>query len=607
MTLPTPLFSTPKHAHLDCFSGAAGDMLLAALIDATPNPGKTLSIIQSCLEGIPELKGEFKLRTMQVLRGSGSIGARKVDVESIYDHQSAPVPASTDNHDHSHSHKDEEIISQNHSHEHSHTHTHDHSNEHKHEHGHSHSHNDANGPLRNLPQIKKLLELSTTLPETTKKLAIESFTALAHAEAKTHNSTFSQVHFHEVGAVDSIVDTVGVLLALFLCNVTSISCSRLPMGEGMVNTSHGIMPIPAPATLRLFQELKVTSGPPGWEDGTTGELVTPTAAALINVLTNKGENMGRCPNMKIERVGIGAGTKNFRLHPNIVRVILGEKENDNSSKPKKTKSENATSMKEHSHNHDHAHEHEHSHDHSQDYSQNLSHYHSHAHSHEQKQSDEQKELNSDKQLYDNKISLEIKSESDTAEINSNEGLNFFPTGRLIDWKTHKLLQLEANIDDTTPEILAYTAEKLLKTSIAIDVWIQPIMMKKGRCAHTLFCLCHDKGNDENDHVSKLMKIIFQETTTLGIRIHRNIERTALHRTFIKIEIDKDLYVNVKIGYLLKTNKNAEIEEKEVMTVSPEFEDCKNVAIALDMPLKDVMEKAKMLARNVLIPNDGWLL
>merc|ERR1712224_813910 len=181
--------------------------------------------------------------------------------------------------------------------------------------------------------------------------------------------------------------------------------------------------------------------------------------------------------------------------------------------------------------------------------------------------------------------------------------------------TDKLLQLEANIDDTTPEILAYTMEKLLATKDAIDVWIQPIYMKKGRAAHTLFCLFHDDtdGTNRNDSttVSKLLSIIFQETTTLGIRIHRNIDRIALHRTFVKrVPITttmnpdgnmEDLFVDVKIGYIVQGNEQSKdgVEQKNIMTVSPEFEHCKEIAIKTGIPLKTIMEEAKRKAKDQL--------
>jgi uncharacterized protein (DUF111 family) len=163
--------------------------------------------------------------------------------------------------------------------------------------------------------------------------AIQVFTELAHAEAKTHGASSTEtVHFHEVGAIDSIVDTVGTLIALHKLGVTtSVSCSRLPMGEGTCFGMHGIMPVPAPATLRLLQGMPICPGPPG----VTGELVTPTGAALLRVLTQTHTGIyhsssiaGRPPSMTIRSIGHGAGTKDFEKHPNIVRLLLGDSLDD---------------------------------------------------------------------------------------------------------------------------------------------------------------------------------------------------------------------------------------------------------------------------------------
>jgi len=166
------------------------------------------------------------------------------------------------------------------------------------------------------------------IPTWVQEHAIAAFTELAHAEAKTHGAASSDaVHFHEVGAVDSIVDTVGTLLALHALAVTSVSCSRLPLGEGTVWTDHGLLPVPAPATLRLMMGMPTCPGP----KGITGELVTPTAAALLRVLVQQSAPSsssrtieGRPPAFTIRQIGIGAGTKDFEKHPNILRLILGD-------------------------------------------------------------------------------------------------------------------------------------------------------------------------------------------------------------------------------------------------------------------------------------------
>jgi hypothetical protein len=354
------------HAHFDCFSGAAGDMMLASCIDAAGDIGDQLLgyVGESIRRGFPELDGEFELYRERVWRGMGSIAATKINVSSLYGHTAAPTPKLTtktiderdykatemaphtdhDNsdpsfnqtHRHVHSHAHEQ---EGHSHhlEHNtsanqHSHDHEHVGEHSHVHSHeirnsySKDHNHASGPLRNLPQIREMLQSSSVefIPLWVRDAAIEAFTELARAEATVHGASGKDtVYFHEVGAVDSIVDTVGTLLALHALGVESVSCSRLPLGEGTVWTDHGLLPVPAPATLLLMVGMPTSPGPPG----VTGELVTPTAAALLRVLTKKdgiSSIAGRPPRFVVNCVGIGAGTKNFRKHPNILRLLIGD-------------------------------------------------------------------------------------------------------------------------------------------------------------------------------------------------------------------------------------------------------------------------------------------
>jgi uncharacterized protein (DUF111 family) len=345
--------SESYHAHWDCFSGAAGDMMLAACLDASDNGPTLMSHIQRCIErGLPELRGEFSLEMKRVWKSDmGSIAANYVTVNSRYKHAPAPVPTRTlpeesfakHSHDHSHTHKDEgESYNHYHSQGHSHSHTHAQDSEtsvgqetrggsrsHRHNHSsdtHSQNHgHDTTGPLRNLPQIRgMLLDASTQfIPVWVRDHAIDAFTELAEAEAMTHGaSSPDTVLFHEVGAIDSIVDTVGTLLALDCLGVRTISCSRLPLGEGTVWTAHGLLPVPAPATLRLLLDMPTCPGPPG----ITGELLTPTAAALLRVLakSSKSKVTGRPPCFTIRKVGIGAGTKEFAKHPNIVRLMIGD-------------------------------------------------------------------------------------------------------------------------------------------------------------------------------------------------------------------------------------------------------------------------------------------
>jgi hypothetical protein len=420
------------HAHFDCFSGAAGDMMLASCLDAASGDDASeseslllLKHVSKCLSlGLPELADDFEITCQRVCRGGmGSIAGLHVTVHSRYDHAAAPVPKATTRkqlsytttaHSTSHEHtttttathdddKEESIQHHDHGHEHSHPpsdkndqpshshehehqgndqqshnvildhdtengrphdheqdhdhshreHTkstsestpadqatkepsgHDHSHSHGHSHAHGHSHDSSNnqqeqqgGPLRNLPEIQTMLEDASEdyIAPWVRRMAIAAFTELAKAEAKTHGAeSIESVHFHEVGAIDSIVDTVGTLVALHSLGVTSVSCSRLPLGEGTVWTQHGLLPVPAPATLRLLVDMPTCQGPPG----VTGELVTPTGAALLKALTKeskqeRGGIEGRSPNFTIRKIGIGAGTKDFEKHPNVLRLLLGD-------------------------------------------------------------------------------------------------------------------------------------------------------------------------------------------------------------------------------------------------------------------------------------------
>jgi len=235
-------------AYFDCFHGAAGDMLLAALLDA----GLDLAALQAALGGLG--LGGYTLLPERVL-SHGVTGTRlRVRV-------------------------------------------------------------DADQPQRDWAQIRALLG-AATLPGAARAWALGAFERLARAEAAIHGVPVEQVHFHEVGAVDSIVDTVGVCVGLALLGVERVYASPLPSGQGWVQTQHGPLPVPAPATLALLAEVgaPLLPAPPG----STGELVTPTAAALLAELASFTQ-----PPLLLRRVGYGLGQKAFpRL--NGLRVWLGD-------------------------------------------------------------------------------------------------------------------------------------------------------------------------------------------------------------------------------------------------------------------------------------------
>jgi uncharacterized protein (TIGR00299 family) protein len=170
-------------------------------------------------------------------------------------------------------------------------------------------------PHRHLSDIRKMIE-NAALPDRAAKNALKAFGMLAEVEAKLHNTTPEKIHFHEVGAVDAILDIVGVCVGVELLGITDLICSPLNVGSGKVDAAHGTLPVPAPATAELLK------GIPVYSSGVDGELVTPTGAALIKTLAAE---FGPLPAMKIVNIGYGAGAKDFPGHPNIARLFVGER------------------------------------------------------------------------------------------------------------------------------------------------------------------------------------------------------------------------------------------------------------------------------------------
>ncbi|MBI5232962.1 MAG: nickel pincer cofactor biosynthesis protein LarC, partial [Deltaproteobacteria bacterium] len=170
------------------------------------------------------------------------------------------------------------------------------------------------GHGRGFSDIKKLIEKSA-LAQGIKKLSIKIFENLAIAEAKVHGTAKEDVHFHEVGAIDSIMDIVGSAIALDMLCVDRIYSSALPLGSGFVNSSHGIMPAPAPATVELLKDVSVTNSM------VQAEVTTPTGAAILKTIAS---SFGGLPAMTIKGAGYGIGTMDFKEIPNVLRVIMGE-------------------------------------------------------------------------------------------------------------------------------------------------------------------------------------------------------------------------------------------------------------------------------------------
>ncbi|HEY4677013.1 MAG TPA: nickel pincer cofactor biosynthesis protein LarC [Candidatus Angelobacter sp.] len=325
-------------AYLECFSGISGDMFLGALLDAGVPP-------QVLTRTVEALGVDARLEISRVDRSG--ISATKLDViaagekelpreefweRALSSQQPALSPTKpSEAHAHSHSHG-----SHSHDHEHSHSHGAEASPEHSHAHGHPDSHG-AQAPLpadnhshevshlqsaenihshshRGLKEIRQIIQ-AAGISQPAKDRAIKIFEALGAAEAKVHNTDVEKIHFHEVGAIDAIVDIVCASVGAEALGVDEWVCSPLNVGGGTVVCAHGAFPIPAPATLELLKNAPVYSGE------IQKELVTPTGAAIVSVLASRFSHF---PAIKTEKIGYGAGTRNFKNSPNVLRLTIGE-------------------------------------------------------------------------------------------------------------------------------------------------------------------------------------------------------------------------------------------------------------------------------------------
>jgi pyridinium-3,5-bisthiocarboxylic acid mononucleotide nickel chelatase len=384
-----------KIAYFDCFCGAAGDMIVASLLDAGADAGSLRAGFESM--GV----GGYTLSVEKTTKQGFAATRFIVDLDTS-----------------------------------------------------------SKQPHRHLKDVKAIIERGS-FSEAVRDRAIRIFERLAKAEACVHGTTIEKVHFHEVGAVDAILDIVGASLALESLGIERVCCSPIPTGSGTVKCQHGIMPVPAPATAELLKGVPLAS----CEE--TGELTTPTGAAI---LTEIAESFGPVPSMAIESVGCGAGTREGKTRPNILRVLVGESAASEAS----------------------------------------------------------------------------------GEIDS-------------------IVQLETNLDDSTPEVIGYCFERLLSAG-ALDVYTVPIQMKKGRLGVLLSVLC------EPSDVSAMEEILFAETSTFGVR-RQTWQRSKLSRRWETVQTPFG-EVRMKVG-----------ERDGVVTASAEFEDCRKLAVEHGVALREVMAAA----------------
>ena len=311
---------------------------------------------------------------------------------------------------------------------------------------------------RHLHHIIDMID-AAPLPKPAQAAAKLIFQALGEAEAAVHGVEIHKVHFHEVGAVDSICDIVGAALGFHLLGIDQVQCSPINVGSGTVTADHGVMPVPTPATARLLE------GKPVYSSGPTMELTTPTGAAIAAALS---KSFGVMPAMHLRATGFGAGDKDFPQQANLLRILIGD------------------------------------------------------------------------------------------------------ASRAVEATTVSVI--EANIDDTSPQVLGYALDKLMQVG-ALDASIEAIQMKKGRPGSLLRVIA--KPEDQE----RLAQVMFAETTTLGLRIY-TAERRVQEREIVQVSTPWGP-VRVKIS---------------AQGAAPEYEDCRRIAEEKNVPLKDVMAAATVAYR-----------
>ncbi len=313
---------------------------------------------------------------------------------------------------------------------------------------------------RHLSDILKIIYDSRLLPRV-KERAAKIFSRLAEAEARVHNEPIEKIHFHEVGALDAIIDVVGAAICFDLLGIEHFASSPLHVGSGTVDMDHGRFPVPPPAVTELLK------GAPFYSTEIKGELLTPTGAAIITTVCSE---FGSLPQLKLEQIGYGAGTREYEKFPNVLRVLIGET-----------------------------------------------------------QAEQRREA--------------------------------------------QLWMLETNVDDMSPQVFGHAMERAFELG-ALDCYFTPIQMKKNRPGVLLSVLCRE------DEREKLLDLLFNETTTLGIRSYQ-VERRALERRTVRVETQYGP-IDVKVATL----------NGHIVKAMPEYEQCRQAARDADVPLRMVEEAVR---------------
>lgn len=413
--------------YLECNAGISGDMTVAALLDL----GADEKVLRDVLDSVPA--DGFSIAISRVKKAGVDCCDFNVvldkehenhDHDMAYLHGDETVYAELSGHEHSHhDYSDHDHIDHSHDHsDHDHTeHSHDHSDhdhvEHSHDHtDHGHHHHEHRG----LPEIREIIN-HTQMTENARSLALKIFEILAKAEAKAHATDIDHVHFHEVGAIDSIVDIIAVAVCIDNLGIDKVYVPKLCEGMGTVRCQHGILSIPVPATANIMEAYQL----PIEIMNVQGEFVTPTGAAIVAALKTDTHLPGQ---FCIKKIGLGAGKRTYQ-RPSILRAML----------------------------------------------------------------------------------IEACNGTDDTENNT---------------ESDAICKLETNIDDCSGEVLGYTMERLFAAG-ARDVHYMPVFMKKNRPGWQLNVIC------DETKIAELEQIIFEETTTIGIR-RIPVERSVLDRQIQKV-------------------------------------------------------------------------
>ncbi len=452
---------------------------------------------------------------------------------------------------------------------------------------------------RSISDIEKIIK-GSGLAGRVQERALAVFWNLARVEGAIHDMPPDEVHFHEVGAVDAIVDIVGSCIGFEYFDITEFYCSPLPVGSGFVKAAHGLMPVPAPATLQLLAQVGAALAPTvtlgnGAEYPARAEMVTPTGAALVATLCQDG--IGNRPPMKISSAGYGFGSKEFAW-PNALRLWLGTRPANQGAAPATV----SDLVSGHTHEGDHSHSHEDGHGHNHSHDGGHSHSHEHSHSYEDKNLPGQLELHSPNghthshspedshaEPAQHESHCDTEEKSPWLELNTHAGHNNHhetspveqTNGRETFLGHGEVSVIETNLDDMTGEALGFLMERLLAEK-ALDVYFTPIMMKKNRPAIKLSVVAYPA--DE----SRLAALVIKESSTFGVRCSR-MNRYTTGRQFRQVEIPAG-QAQVKL----------KIVGGEIVEAVPEYESVTDLARRTGRPWRELYEEVRQAAAQLLV-------